>query len=376
MKIIPKKFLILSLFLLSLFTSIEALIQTADQVTWEDKVGQMFLVGFRGTDTQESPFIIKLISDFNIGGVILFDYDVPSQSFPRNILNPEQTKILIRDLQSSAKTPLLIAIDAEGGRINRLKPEYGFLEIPSAQRMGLSDSKIVKSTAQKLADQLSDIGVNLNLAPVVDLNLNPKNPIIGSLERSFSQKPQIVIEKAVIFINAHKGRGVITALKHFPGHGSSQHDSHLGVVDVTKSYQEDELLPYKVLIAEGKAEMIMTAHIMNLRIDPEYPATLSRKFIQDILRGRLKYQGVVISDDMQMEAIAEHFGFKEAVVLAVKAGCDILAFSNNGKTYDETAVYDALHVVLDGIKSGRISAQRINESYQKIIRLKQRYGII
>lgn len=336
----------------------------------------MLLVGFRGTDIQQSSFIVKLMKDINIGGVVLFDYDVPSQSFPRNILNPEQTKKLIQDLQISARTPLLIAIDAEGGRINRLKPEYGFLEIPSAQEMGKSSLKRSKLMYEKLAGQLSDIGVNLNLAPVVDLNLNPKNPIIGSVERSFSRKPRIVVERAVSFINAHKNRGVITALKHFPGHGSSRHDSHLGVVDVTKTYREEELLPYKALIEQRKADMIMTAHIMNLRVDPRFPATLSRKFIQDILRGKLEYRGVVISDDMQMGAISENFGFKEAVVLAVNAGCNILALSNNGKTYDENSVYIAFHTVLDAVKSGMIAEQRINQSYQKIIELKQKYGII
>lgn len=362
--------------MLSLYTGLNSLSWAIGQPSWEDKVGQMFLVGFRGTEIKKSPYITKVMKDINIGGVILFDYDVPSQSFPRNILNPEQTKRLTHDLQSLAQIPLLIAVDAEGGRINRLKHEYGFLKIPSAHEMGGSNLAECESMYKKLAVQLSDLGFNLNLAPVVDLNLNPENPIIGSLERSFSPNPQDVITRALTFINTHQDINVITALKHFPGHGSSQHDSHLDFVDVTKTYQDDELLPYKTLIEMNMVEMIMTAHIMDLRIDQKYPATLSAKFIQNILRKKLKFKGVVISDDMQMGAITKNFGFTEAVVKAVNAGCNILAFSNNGSSYDERAVYQAFNAILEGVKSGRILEQRICESYKKIVCLKQKFDII
>ena len=342
----------------------------------KNKIGQMLLLGFRGTQVAEDSYISKVIKDINIGGVILFDYDVPSQSFPRNIINPEQTKKLISGLQSYAKTPLFIAVDAEGGHINRLKEKYGFLKIPSAKEIGNLNSKKAKFIYEKLAGQLAGLGFNLNLAPVVDVNINPKNPVIGSLERSFSTNHQTVTACALALINAHNGKGIISALKHFPGHGSSREDSHLGLTDVTETYRNYELTPYKELIKKGKAEMIMTAHIINRQVDPDYPATLSPNFLQKILRDKLGYKGVIISDDMQMGAITKNYGFSEAVIRAVNAGCNILAISNNGKTYDEDTVYKAFKVIIKAVKSGKIPIQKITDSYTKILYLKKKFKII
>jgi len=342
----------------------------------KNKIGQMLLLGFRGTQVAEDSYISKVIKDINIGGVILFDYDVPFQSFPRNIISPEQTKKLISSLQAYAKTPLFIAVDAEGGRINRLKEKYGFLKIPSAKEIGNKNPEKAEIIYEKLASQLYDLGFNLNLAPVVDVNINPKNPVIGSLERSFSSDYQRVTDYALAFINAHNRKGIISALKHFPGHGSSSADSHLGLVDVTKTYKYYELTPYKKLIKKGKAEMIMTAHIINRQVDPYYPATLSPNFLQKILRDKLDFKGVIISDDMQMGAITENYGFSEAVIRAVNAGCNILAISNNGKTYDEDTVYKAFKVIFNAVKSGKIPMHKINDSYTKILYLKKKFKII
>jgi len=342
----------------------------------KNKIGQMLLLGFRGTQVAEDSYISKVIKDINIGGVILFDYDVPFQSFPRNIISPEQTKKLISSLQAYAKTPLFIAVDAEGGRINRLKEKYGFLKIPSAKEIGNKNPEKAEIIYEKLASQLYDLGFNLNLAPVVDVNINPKNPVIGSLERSFSSDYQRVTDYALAFINAHNRKGIISALKHFPGHGSSSADSHLGLVDVTKTYKYYELTPYKELIKKGKAEMIMTAHIINRQVDPYYPATLSPNFLQKILRDKLDFKGVIISDDMQMGAITENYGFSEAVIRAVNAGCNILAISNNGKTYDEDTVYKAFKVIFNAVKSGKIPMHKINDSYTKILYLKKKFKII
>ena len=342
----------------------------------KNKIGQMLLLGFRGTQVAEDSYISKVIKDINIGGVILFDYDVPFQSFPRNIISPEQTKKLISSLQAYAKTPLFIAVDAEGGRINRLKEKYGFLKIPSAKEIGNKNPEKAEIIYEKLASQLYDLGFNLNLAPVVDVNINPKNPVIGSLERSFSSDYQRVTDYALAFINAHNRKGIISALKHFPGHGSSRDDSHLGLVDVTKTYKYYELTPYKELIKKGKAEMIMTAHIINRQVDPDYPATLSSNFLQKILRDKLDFKGVIISDDMQMGAITENYGFSEAVITAVNAGCNILAISNNGKTYDEGTVYKAFKVIIKAVKSGKIPMHKINDSYTKILYLKKKYKLL
>ncbi len=342
----------------------------------KNKIGQMLLLGFRGTQVYEDSYISKVIKDINIGGVILFDYDVPSQSFPRNIISPEQTKKLIFGLQAYAKTPLFIAVDAEGGHINRLKEKYGFLKIPSAKEIGGGNPEKAVFIYGKLAGQLAGLGFNLNLAPVVDLNINPKNPVIGSLQRSFSSDHQIVTDYALAFINAHNRKGIISALKHFPGHGSSREDSHLGLVDVTETYKNYELTPYKELIKKGKAEMIMTAHIINRQVDSDYPATLSPNFLQKILREKLGFTGVIISDDMQMGAISDNYGFSEAVIRAVNAGCNILAISNNGKTYDEKTVYKAFKAIINAVKSGKIPLQKINDSYTKILYLKKKFKLI
>ncbi len=342
----------------------------------KNKIGQMLLLGFRGTQAYEDSYISKVIKDINIGGVILFDYDVPSQSFPRNIISPEQTKKLISGLQAYAKTPLFVAVDAEGGRINRLKEKYGFIKIPSAKEIGNKNPEKAELIYEKLAGQLAGLGFNLNLAPVVDININPKNPVIGSLERSFSSDHETVTDCALAFINAHNRKGIISALKHFPGHGSSHHDSHLGLVDVTETYRHYELTPYKELIKKGKAEMIMTAHIINRQVDPDYPASLSPNFLQKILRDKLDFKGVIISDDMQMGAITENYGFSEAVIKAVNAGCNILAISNNGKTYDEDTVYKAFKVIIKALKSGKIPMHKINDSYTKILYLKKKSKIL
>jgi beta-N-acetylhexosaminidase len=350
--------------------------QTDLQAELKDKVGQMLLVGFRGTELSQGSPLAQMLLDLNLGGIILFDYDVPSKSYPRNILNPQQTRTLIADLQKFAKTPLLVAVDAEGGRINRLKSKYGFIEIPSAQEMGRKTSRECLAIYRELAQQLHDLGINLNLAPVVDLNLNPQNPVIGSLERSFSDKAQQVIVCAEAFIAAHREKKIITALKHFPGHGSSRDDSHLGLVDVTQTFNPTELQPYRALIPRHQVDVVMTAHIMNRTIDPEFPATLSPKFIQDLLRNKLAFPGVVISDDMQMGAITKHFGLAEALILAINAGCDLIALANNAQAYDETLPLRAHRIIIDAVKAGKISSARIDEANERIAHLKQKYGIL
>jgi beta-N-acetylhexosaminidase len=338
----------------------------------ESEIGQMLLIGFRGTDIDSDSPILKTIRSLNIGGVVLFDYDVPSKSYPRNIENAGQVRRLTRRLREASAEPLLISVDAEGGLINRLKPKYGFLEIPSASEMGRKRPEDCLAVYAGLAGQLAELGINLNLAPVVDLNLNPDNPVIGSLERSFGPQAADILPCVKAFVRAHHRNGVLTTLKHFPGHGSSAGDSHLGLVDVTKTHSPDELGPYRELIAEGLADAVMTAHIHHRDIDPDFPATLSLKFLQDILRKELGFDGVIISDDMQMGAITEHYGFEEAVVLAVRAGCDIIAIANNGKVYDEEAPHKARRAILQAVRDGVISSGHIRQSLRRIRTLKER----
>jgi len=339
-------------------------------------IGEMIILGFRGTEINDSSKIVKDIKEYNIGGVVLFDYDVPSKSSPRNIESPRQTKKLIENLKNLTRRDLLIAVDAEGGYVNRLKPKYGFMEIVSAQKMGEDEPKNTFLKASPLGLELAYLGININFAPVVDVNINKDNPVIGKIERSFSEDPLKVYEHAGYFINAMHEFGIITALKHFPGHGSSASDSHLGLVDITNTYKEEtELEPYVKLIADNKTDMVMTAHVMNRNIDPDYPATLSSLFLKDILRDKLNFKGVIVSDDMQMGAIVENFGFEEAIIKAINAGCDLLIFSNNGTAYDEDIAKKAAEAIKTAVKNNNIKEETIRDSYNRIRKLKESHEI-
>ena len=341
----------------------------------QKKIGQMLIVGFRGTEIDRLSYISKSINNLNLGGIILFDKDNPSGQFPRNIISPEQTKQLISDINKYSNHSLFISVDAEGGWINRLKEKYGFKNIPSAEQLGKGTIEETRSTAISLGQQLKEIGFNMNFAPVVDVNVNPENPVIGYLERSFSNDPEKVYEHASSFINGLHENNIITAIKHFPGHGSSTADSHLGIVDVTNTYKQEELIPYQKLIESGYSDMVMTAHIINQNIDPEYPSTLSQLFVKKILREQLGFKGVIVSDDMQMGAIVNNYGFDDAIVRAINAGCDMLIISNNGTTYDEGAPQKAIEAIYKAVKDGKISEQQINDSYNRIQDLKKKYGI-
>ncbi|MDD4531531.1 MAG: glycoside hydrolase family 3 protein [Candidatus Pacebacteria bacterium] len=346
-----------------------------DDYALKRKIGQMLIVGFRGTEIDRTSYISKAMNILDLGGVILFDKDNPSGQFPRNITDPEQTKQLIQKLKEYSPSPLFISVDAEGGYINRLKEKYGFINIPSAEQMGKGTIEETKNQAGILGKELKELGFNMDFAPVVDVNVNPENPVIGYLERSFSDDPEKVYEHASSFIGGLHDDNIIPAIKHFPGHGSSTSDSHLGMVDVTNTYKQEELVPYQKLIENGYSDMVMTAHIIDRNIDPEYPATLSPLFIKNILKEKLGFKGVVVSDDMQMGAIVDNYGLEEAIIKAVNAGCDMLILSNNGKTYDEKAPYDAVDIIYKAVKRGEISEQQINDSYDKIQGLKDKYEI-
>lgn len=343
----------------------------------KQKIGQMLIIGFRGTEANGLSYITRTINYLNIGGVILFDKDNPSSGeiSPRNITDYNQTKTLIQNLNKYSRSPLFVSVDAEGGYINRLKQKYGFINIPSAEQMGKGTVEETKNQAITLGQELKDLGFNMDFAPDVDVNVNPENPVIGYLERSFSADPEKVYEHASSFIDGLHQNNIITAIKHFPGHGSSTSDSHLGIVDVTNTYKQEELIPYQKLIESGYSDMVMTAHIINTNIDPEYPATLSPLFVKNILREQLKFNGVIVSDDMQMGAIVNNYGYDEAIIKAINAGCDILIISNNGTTYDEKAPYDAVDIIYKAVKNGQISEQQINDSYNRIQTLKEKYGI-
>lgn len=332
----------------------------------------MITVGFRGLEAPPQSQIAQTIKQYHIGGVVLFDFDVPADSALRNIQSPEQLQKLTTRLQGYSQIPLFVTIDQEGGKVSRLKEKFGFPPSVSAQYLGaLANPDSTQYYARKTAMTLAGAGINVNLAPVVDVNINPENPVIGGIDRSFSSDPAEVARQAALYIEELHHQNILTTLKHFPGHGSSKDDSHKGIVDVTKTWQREELIPYKKLIEGGKTDIIMTAHIFNSRLDSTYPATLSKPIITGMLRNSLGFEGVVMSDDLQMGAIRKYYDLKETIKLSIQAGVDILVFANNS-VFDPDVAAKAHRIIENLIKEGSISEERIDESFERIIKLKER----
>lgn len=336
-----------------------------------DKIGQMLLVGFRGLTVDEAGEVVADIRDRNLGGILLFDTDQPTHSAVRNVESPDQLTALVAGLQALARIPLLVAIDEEGGLVARLDQRHGFPPTVSAADLGAqNDPAVTRAAGDQIAATLASVGVNLNLAPVVDLNLNPTNPIIGALGRSFSADPDIVTAQAETFIEGHRAAGVSTTLKHFPGHGSSTGDTHLGVVDVTATWSAVELDPFRNIIRDALADAVLTAHVFNATLDPDNPATLSQPTITGILREQLGWDGLVISDDMQMGAIRQAYGYPDAVRLAILAGVDVLTIAQQ-QVYEPGIVAQTIDLIEGMVTDGSLTEARIDESYARIQALKQ-----
>jgi beta-N-acetylhexosaminidase len=336
----------------------------------EQKIGQLFILGFTGdTVTADHP-IAQDISKRNLGGVILFDRCLAQSKDINNIVNAEQLSLLTASIQDLAEGTLLVAVDQEGGRVSRFKKERGFPVTPAAIELGSSpDLQSTIASAQQTARMLRDVGVNLNLAPVVDLNAYPENPIIGKWGRSFSADPSVVTAHSGAWISEHRQRGILSCLKHFPGHGSSRTDSHLGFVDITDTWQEAELLPYQQLISAGQVDAIMIGHLFHKKFDEQYPATLSRATIQTLLRRRLQFEGVVITDDMQMKAITGHYGLEDACCKALVAGVDLLIIGNN-LDHDPFILTRVMEAILRGLDEGTITEARVEKAWSRIQKFK------
>lgn len=338
----------------------------------KSKIGQMIMVGFSGmTEAEIKPGFLAQIDSGYVGSIILFDYDMVSQTPRRNIESPIQVKTLIADLQAHASTPLLMAVDQEGGMVNRLKAKYGFPASVTAKYLGtLDDLDSTRHYAILNAQTLKKVGFNLNFSPVVDTDLNPENPVIGKYERSYSDKTNIIVKHASEWIRMHDSIGIISTLKHFPGHGSSDADSHKGITDVSPYWQEEELIPFEQISKLDYATAIMTAHVVNNRLDSIYPATLSKTIMTGILRERFGFNGLLFSDDLQMKAVNDLYNFEELIKLSINAGVDVLVFGNN-LLYDETIPQRAVETILELVKKGEIDESRILESYERVMRYKK-----
>jgi len=341
-------------------------------VSLEQKIGQMLMIGFYGTSAPKESRICQDIEKYHIGAVILFDYNPVDKSRPKNIASKQQLKKLTAQLQEcSYDGKLLIAVDQEGGKVQRLKSKYGFFgKFPKASSVIRMDQRHIRSTYLRMAKELKSVGINYDLAPVVDLDINPKNHVIHGLGRSYGKDPQIVARYAGTFIDAMHHYGVLTSLKHFPGHGSSVGDTHKGFVDVTNVWKKVELQPYKIL--NKKADTVMVAHVFNKKLDDKYPASLSRKIVNGILRGELGFDGVVITDDLQMGAISKKYGLKSTMKLAINAGDDMLIFGNQIDPRHTVSTHKLIETVKSLVKSRQVKEKSIDDAYRRIQNLKKR----
>lgn len=338
-----------------------------DSISLEVMVGQMIITGigdFSAISKNEK--ILDEIAKGYVGGVVLFEKNVNKKSPKKQLIRT------IESLQDKSAIPLFVSIDEEGGRVNRLKPKYGFPKTVRAQYLGtINDLDSTGFYAEQTAEVLSELGFNMNFAPDVDVNVNPENPVIGNMGRSYSSNEKIVGKHASAVVKAHRKNNVMTVLKHFPGHGSSHADTHLGIADVTDHWQFKELMPYKYLIDSGMVDAIMTAHIINGHLDEnKLPATLSPSIINNILRKILGYNGVVFSDDMQMHAISKHYGFEQGIKMAIIAGVDMLMFANMVEENERKSATQVHNIIMELVNSGEISSARIKESYDRIMTLK------
>ncbi|WP_411347408.1 beta-N-acetylhexosaminidase [Paenibacillus sp. WLX2291] len=332
-----------------------------DQWTLEQKIGQLFVCGFH--DIVPDAQVETLIADYQIGGVIYFR---------RNIGTPQQIHQLSIELQQQAHhqglPPLLIAIDQEGGMVSRIDQEELSL-IPGNMSLGATGDPAWTAAASSIsARELRALGINVNFAPCVDVNNNPRNPVIGV--RSYSEKPDIVAAHGVAAITAMQEQGVAATAKHFPGHGDTEVDSHYGLASVLHDVQrleQIELLPFRAAIT-ADTDLIMSAHVIFPAFEPDsIPATLSHRVLTGLLRQQLGFDGVIVTDCLEMHAIAKHFPIPEATVMALEAGADLLLVSH---TLQEQIA--AIEAVRHAVEQGRISEQRIDESVTRILQLKAR----
>jgi beta-N-acetylhexosaminidase len=328
------------------------------------RIARLLVVGFRGLTVSADDPIARAIAADGLGGVILFDRD--EVVGVRNVASQDQVAALIDSLRAFAPDrELIVAIDQEGGKVTRLSPKYGFPAVASEEAIGGAGDTKVQAWAEGIAGTLAGVGVNLNFAPVVDLNVNPTNPAIGALDRAFSADPAVVSRDAEIETTAHRERDIKTALKHFPGLGSATANTDFGVADVTRTWRDRELDPYRDLLGLGLVDVIMAAHVVNGQFDASAPASLSHKTVAGLLRGTLGWDGVVVTDDMGAAAIRTAFGLNDAIGLALNAGNDLLLFANQ-HDYDPKLATKVIDVIEGLVKDGTVAESRIDEAVARV----------
>lgn len=331
------------------------------EITLEEKIGQMIIVGFGGPKVDDH--VESMIRNRQVGGLILFG---------RNIEDKDQLAALIADLQAinqDNRLPLFIAVDEEGGRISRLPP--GTPQFPSNKALGeQNDPDYSFKVGQETGAELAALGFNMNFAPVLDIFSNPQNEVIG--DRSFGNNPEVVSRLGLAVMKGLQSKNIIPVVKHFPGHGDTHVDSHFGlpVVEHDRARLESfEFIPFKEAISSG-VEAIMVAHIMYPQLDPGKPATMSEKILTAVLRHDLGFEGLIITDDLEMGAITENFVLEEAALAAVQAGADLLLVCHSS-AYQE----QVLSRLKTAVQNGELTVDRVDESVARIMGLKQKYII-
>ncbi|MCC6137239.1 MAG: beta-N-acetylhexosaminidase [Bdellovibrionaceae bacterium] len=327
-----------------------------------EKVGQHLIIGLRGTSLlpEEREFIIK----YNIGGVILFD---------RNVKTPEQIHALTTELHSLREhtkdhAPLIVSIDMEGGRVHRLKSPFTFW--PALKNIGdIGSSSLAFRFALHMGEELRAFGINLDFAPCIDVYMNPKNEVIG--DRAISTQAEVVTQLSSALVRGYLKAGVIPCAKHFPGHGATEIDSHFELpisdetlMDLDKS---QSLEPFKKVF-KSRCDLVMTAHIHYKKIDAKWPVTLSPTFLKQILRDVLRYRGLIITDDLDMKALAKYFPKDQIPVQALNAGANILLYCND---FDSPG--KAMNSIARAIKEKTVSVETIEKNYSEILAFKKKH---
>ena len=325
----------------------------------KEKVGQVFMLGLQGTEVSKE--LRTLFQHYHPGGVVLFT---------RNLEEPAQAAHLINALQKLAPAmPLFVAIDQEGGRVARLPK--GFTVFPGQGALGRAGTvELAYSFAEVTAQELRAIGVNMNLTPVLDINSNPHNPIIG--DRAFGNEPLQVETLGLAVIAGLQDNGVLACGKHFPGHGDTSVDSHKELPIVSHGLErlrEIELRPFVHCFSNGLAA-VMSAHVKYPALDPEFPATLSSAIMTDLLRSQLHFKGLALTDDLEMRAILAHYGIEEAAIRSLNAGADILLICK-----EEEHQVAAMDAVYQAVKKGEISELQLQHAVLRILEAKERYLI-
>src|SRR5687768_4389606 len=318
-------------------------------------VARMFCIGFDGYTIP--PHVEKLI-DRGISGVALFR---------RNVESPKQFAKLCADLKHRAGRPFIVCVDQEGGRVLRLRG--AFTDVPSMRDLGkANDENLAVQLGRVLARELRAVNGDLNFAPVLDVDTNPKNPVIG--DRALGATPEMVARLGVALIRGMQGEGVAACGKHFPGHGDTWQDSHVELPRLPHGMGRlgaIELAPFRAAIAAGVAA-IMTAHVVFEGVDPKYPATMSREILDGILRDQLGFQGVIISDDMEMKAISEHFGWEESIIQAAVAGVDLFMVCHSAERQES-----ALDVLTDTVERGVVPRERVDQANLRVVKMFTQY---